>query len=176
MKIQCSSCRKEFKISDPKKLDEGRKTFTFRCLACGHKKLLAKEEGESWAAYLGRRSHRMAPARIRPAIEAVAFEPAVEKEAIVEAAVVDHISDRMGGPDVLAGDAPKRRSMFSGLTGKVALFMLLASLLPLSIYGVVMNYATVQRMEDETDQGGQQITAALANQVEEWTDKNLRIL
>jgi methyl-accepting chemotaxis protein len=66
--------------------------------------------------------------------------------------------------------------MFSGLTGKVVLFMLLVSLLPLSIYAVILNDATIQRMEDETDQIGQQVTDGLIGQVNEWTDKNLRVL
>jgi len=66
--------------------------------------------------------------------------------------------------------------MFSGLTGQVILFMLLVSLLPLSIYAVILNYATIQRMEDETDQIGQQVTDGLIGQVNEWTDKNLRVL
>ena len=66
--------------------------------------------------------------------------------------------------------------MFSGLTGQVILFMLLVSLLPLSIYAVILNYATIQRMEGETDQIGQQVTDGLIGQVNEWTDKNLRVL
>jgi len=176
MKIQCLNCKKEFKIADPKKLDEGHKTFAFKCLSCGHREVLTKEDGETWATHLGRRSHWTALPKITPGIEAVESVPAVKKETVVKTAVVDCISDTIGLPDVLAGDGPKRRSMLSGLTGKVALFMLLASLLPLSIYAVVMNYAAVQRMEGETDQGGQQITAALSNQIEEWIDKNLRIL
>jgi methyl-accepting chemotaxis protein len=73
-------------------------------------------------------------------------------------------------------EPPKRRFVFSGLTGKVALLMLLVSLLPLAIYAVVLNYATIQRTEDETDQIGQQTTSGLVGQVDEWADKNLRIL
>jgi methyl-accepting chemotaxis protein len=54
--------------------------------------------------------------------------------------------------------------------------MLLVSLLPLSIYAVILNHATIQRMENDTDQIGQQVTDGLVGQVNEWADKNLRVL
>jgi methyl-accepting chemotaxis protein len=156
---------------DPKKLDDSRKTVAFKCSECGHKQVLSRREDESWSQYLGHRSsHSTIPSRDAP--PPVQDQKAAGDEATPVATAGEPKPPMIARP----GEAPKRRSMFSGLTGKVVLFMLLVSLLPLSIYAVILNYATIQRMEDETDQIGQQVTDGLIGQVNEWTDKNLRVL
>ncbi|RPJ10414.1 MAG: HAMP domain-containing protein [Deltaproteobacteria bacterium] len=171
MKIQCSNCRREFKIVDPQKLDSSRKRIAFKCSECGNKQVLSKGEDESWSQYLDHRSSHS------PLLSRDVQTPVRDRKAAVdEAAPVAVAKERSSLLDALPGEAPKRRSMFSGLTGQVILFMLLVSLLPLSIYAVILNYATIQRMEDETDQIGQQVTDGLIGQVNEWTDKNLRVL
>jgi methyl-accepting chemotaxis protein len=176
MKVQCSKCQKEFKVKYPPQLDDSRKSIAFKCSGCGNKEVLEKGDNESWAQLLSQRSDSLAqptPYLSSPDV------PASDKDSsapVPETASAEPPSERPSHLDMLSEEAPKRRSMFSGLTGKVVLFMLLVSLLPLSIYAVILNHATIQRMEAETDQIGQQVTDSLVGQVNEWTDKNLRVL
>ncbi len=176
MNVRCSNCRKEFRIKDPQQLDPSRNSLAFKCSGCGKKEILHKDASESWPEYLGQRSEE----------PALALSPLASPEgplsgrdgiaAVDEPAPVNAVADAVSAMGTLPEDRPRKRSMFSGLTGKVVLFMLLVSLLPLSIYAVILNHATIQRMEAETDQIGQQVTDGLVGQVNEWTDKNLRVL
>jgi methyl-accepting chemotaxis protein len=176
MKVQCSNCQKEFRIMNPHKIDNSRKTIAFKCSVCGNKEVLCKDEDQSWPEYLACRSNLAFHANPRLSSHDVRISNPVF-EAEVDLSAQDNCKpNRLGRMDTLADGPKKRWSLFSGLTGKVLLFMLLVSLLPLSIYALVLNHTTIQRMEDETDQIGQQITNGLVGQVNEWTDKNLRVL
>ncbi|MCU0540033.1 MAG: HAMP domain-containing protein [Desulfobacterales bacterium] len=176
MKVTCIGCRKDFKIADPAKLNNTRHTITFTCPGCGKKEVLSKGEALTWSRFFELRALASEQETARPAsLKPPRMDPM--PEAVVDAPARPKAQASPPGPVEIPADAPpRRRSLFSGLTGKVVLFMLLVSLLPLSIYALVLNHATIQRMEAETDLIGQQITKGLAAQVDEWTDKNLRIL
>lgn len=184
MNIRCAKCGKDFKIVDPKTLSDDRNRIAFKCSACGHKEPLTKEPGQSWASFLAGRAiprnaggETAAPETRPQAAPPKAAPPSPKKpEAIAAAEKEETVSKIAAAVDLLPEETPRRRSAFSGLTGKVALFMLLVSLLPLSIYAVVIHFETVQRMESETDHTGRQIVSGLVAQVDEWVDKNLRIL
>lgn len=176
MVVQCSMCQKEFKIKHPPQLDDSRKSIAFKCSGCGNKEVLEKEDNESWAEHLSQRSEGSSWPPSYLSSQELAVTAKDSTAAFPEKAPADPAGDRPSPMDTPSEEAPKRRSMFSGLTGKVVLFMLLVSLLPLSIYAVILNHATIQRMEAETDQIGQQVTDGLVGQVNEWTDKNLRVL
>jgi methyl-accepting chemotaxis protein len=176
MKIPCSSCQQELKIVNPQKLEVSRKSIAFQCPGCGEKQVLRKGEKESWSHYLRHRSDpKPLPASGIPSrgVPITGGEPRV---AVDEPVAVSSTVDRRNWMDTVKGETPERRPMFAGLTGKVVLFMLLVGLLPLSIYAIILNRATIQRMENETDQMGQQVTEGLVGQVNEWMDKNLRVL
>ena len=182
MNIRCAHCGKEFKIVDPDKLSDARDTLAFKCSSCGHKETLSKEPGQSWSAYFAGRGLSRDAVREEAAAEKIRPAPKEEAPVAAKKPEVAAVERRQPSPppsvsmELLPEETPRSRSVFSGLTGRVALFMLLASLLPLSIYAVVIHFATVQRMEAETDQTGRQIVSGLAAQVDEWVDKNLRIL
>ncbi|MEJ5359405.1 MAG: cache domain-containing protein [Desulfobacterales bacterium] len=184
MNIRCAKCGKDFKIVDPHTLSGDRNRIAFKCSACGHKEPLTKEPGQSWASFFaGRAAPRHAAgetaapeAKPQAAAPKAAPLPPGKPEAPAAPGKEETVSRIAAATDLLAEETPRRRSAFSGLTGKVALFMLLASLLPLSIYAVVIHFETIQRMERETDHTGRQIVSGLAAQVDEWVDKNLRIL
>ncbi len=177
MNIRCAKCGKDFKIVDPGTLSDARDKIAFKCSACGYREPLIKKPGQSWASFLAGRALSPSAVGEVAAVEGKLKSPP-EATSLSPKKPQDPSLPKNAAPamDLLPEETPRRRSLLSGLTGKVALFMLLASLLPLSIYAVVIHFATMQRMEAETDHTGRQIVAGLAVQVDEWVDKNLRIL
>ncbi len=177
MNIRCTKCGKDFKIVDPETLSDARDKIAFKCSACGYKEPLTKKPGQSWASFFATRA--LGPSAVGE-VAAVERKPKAPPEAASlppkKPQLLDAPANVAAVEDLLPEETPRRRSAFSGLTGKVALFMLLASLLPLSIYAVVVHFETMQRMEAETDHTGRQIVSGLTAQVDEWVDKNLRIL
>jgi methyl-accepting chemotaxis protein len=63
-----------------------------------------------------------------------------------------------------------------GLTAKVIIMMLLVSLLPgIAYFGITFSQ-TNERIKDETNRAGLQVTEILTDEVNEWVDKNARVL
>jgi methyl-accepting chemotaxis protein len=69
----------------------------------------------------------------------------------------------------------KKRSGF-GLTAKVIMMMLLASLIPGAVYFVISFKQTDQYIKEGTNRSGSQVTQVLVENVDEWVDKNVRVL
>ncbi|MBM9603245.1 HAMP domain-containing protein [Desulfopila inferna] len=69
----------------------------------------------------------------------------------------------------------KKRSGF-GLTAKVILMMLLVSLIPGAIYFALSLNQTSTRIIAETNKTGELVSGLLASEVDEWIDKNVRVL
>ncbi len=63
-----------------------------------------------------------------------------------------------------------------GLTVKVILLMLVVSLVPGSIYFTLSSKSAHDRIISETNRTGTMVTSQLASQVDEWIDKNVRVL
>jgi methyl-accepting chemotaxis protein len=63
-----------------------------------------------------------------------------------------------------------------GLTAKVIIMMLLVSLLPGIAYFAITFSQTNERVKDETNRSGLQVTEILTDEVNEWVDKNVRVL
>ncbi len=76
------------------------------------------------------------------------------------------------GPD--AAEFHKRSGL--GLTSKVILLMLLVSLLPGGVYFALSFKQTKDRIVTETTGNGLKISGILAGEVDEWIDKNTRVL
>jgi methyl-accepting chemotaxis protein len=69
----------------------------------------------------------------------------------------------------------KKTSGF-GLTSKVIVMMLLVSLLPgLAYFGITFKQ-TSERIKDEANRSGMQVTGILTDEINEWVDKNIRVL
>lgn len=94
----------------------------------------------------------------------------LEKKAQVEEPVGE--STDVGG----SGSAEKEKKAGMGLTSKVILLMLLVGLLPGISYFALSFNQTNKQIVSETNKTGKTITTMLASQVDEWLDKNIRVL
>jgi methyl-accepting chemotaxis protein len=72
--------------------------------------------------------------------------------------------------------SPAQKRSGLGLTSKVIMLMLLVSLLPGIAYFAVTFNQTNERIRQETGRSGLQITEILTDEVNEWVDKNVRVL
>ena len=81
-------------------------------------------------------------------------------------------------PAPMAAAAMERRKKKSGmgLTTKVVLLMLLVSLVPGAVYFAISFQKNSERIYDDTNRYGEQITSSLTAEVNEWIDKNVRVL
>jgi len=163
MIVICEECGKKYKI-DPGKI-KGEQA-RFKCKACSH--IITVNKVES---------------RREP-------EPTVEPETM-DSPVADSTEspeetiDKSESPSqVVEPSAPpvtdridrrkKKRGM--GLTTKVILLMLLVSLLPGTIYFILSFQQANDRIVSDTTLMGIQTAGVLADEVDEWLDKNIRVL
>ena len=163
MIVICEECGKKYKI-DPGKI-KGEQA-RFKCKACSH--IITVDKVES---------------RREP-------EPTVEPETM-DSPVADSTQapeetiDKSGPPSqVVEPSAPpvtdridrRKKKAGMGLTTKVILLMLLVSLLPGTIYFILSFRQTNERIVSDTTQMGIQTAGVLADEVDEWLDKNIRVL
>ncbi len=72
-------------------------------------------------------------------------------------------------------DIADKKPMF-GLSGKVIIIMLLVSILPLGIFWSILYRESSAQVRKDTELLMAQTGEGLSNQVEEWVDKNVRVL
>lgn len=161
MIVFCEECGKRYRI-DPSKIKG--ESARMKCKACGHVITVKRPEPsqEPAAAPAG---ESQAPAPKPPKIAAA------EKKAAEEApAKAPETSTTEPAPG-------KRKGKFRfGLTAKVFLTMLLVSLVPLIILGGVAYQQADSQIHNDREQLAGAIADGLANHVDEWVDKNLRVL
>ena len=152
MEIQCSSCSKRYRI------DETRipgTTALVRCKSCGDTIRVEKATAKP---------PEPLPAEPPPAAvpddTPIAGKPTPPPKEEVRGAVVSQ------GPT---------RVTF-GLTAKLILIMLIVSLLPLGLYAWISFKQTEETSQSETAALMSQTADGLGSQVEEWIDKNVRVL
>lgn len=167
MIVSCEECGKKYQI-DPAiiKGDEAK----FECKICKNlvivQKPAATEEAivkdeSTTAAAASAESESLDDLDIDPladlGIEDIESQAApVESQKIVDTPVVD-------------------KPRF-GLTAKVIIQMLIVSLLPLLVYWGINFKQTNDRIRQDSQRLGNQITSGLASHVDEWIDKNVRVL
>jgi methyl-accepting chemotaxis protein len=159
MIVICEECGKKYKI-DPAKI-KGEQA-RFKCKACSHIITVKKQE----------------PVEMPDPI----LEP------VDESAPVNDESENMEGyqgsmqamapaqPSVAERVERRKKKKGMGLTTKVILLMLLVSLVPGAIYFAISFKQTNDRIVNDTTRFGTQIANALAEEVNEWIDKNVRVL
>ena len=160
MIVICEKCGLKYKI-DPTKIKSKRARFT--CKGCDEVIILDKEE--------------LIQDNEIAALEDSLFSstPTGEKlESTPETEELDD-PDQNTSTEEAMQSIPRERSGL-GLTGKVVLLMLLVSLLPGAIYFGLSFQQTNQRIKDDSNNYGLQISDILAKEVDEWVDKNTRIL
>jgi methyl-accepting chemotaxis protein len=163
MIVICEECGKKYKI-DPGKI-KGEQA-RFKCKACSHIITVNKME------------NRREP---EPAVELEpADSPVVESSGGQEDTLDKSVppSQFVGPSAPAATDRVDRRKKKTGmgLTTKVILLMLLVSLLPGLIYFALSFQQTGDRIVSDTTQMGNQTAGVLADEVDEWLDKNIRVL
>jgi methyl-accepting chemotaxis protein len=161
MIVFCEECGKRYRI-DPAKIKG--ESARLKCKACGHVITVKRQEPPQEAkASPGAESQASPPKspEITPAEKAAGPETA-QKE--------PERPEREPAPK-------KRKGKFRfGLTAKVFLTMLLVSLVPLIVLGVVAYQQADTQIHVDREQLAGAIAEGLANHVDEWVDKNLRVL
>jgi methyl-accepting chemotaxis protein len=156
MIVICQSCGRKYKI-DPDKIKGERARFT--CKGCSAMVTVDKAALEEEAL----------DEDLLMSSPAVRQTTTAEKK---ETAVVAPPASSEAGSDPTTSKAKSR----SGLTAKVILLMLLVGIVPGSIYFALSFRQTNRRILTETQNHGMQISSILASEVDEWIDKNVRVL
>ena len=81
-----------------------------------------------------------------------------------------------GSTDVVAPPASTKKRSGMGLTSKVIFLMLLVSLVPGAAYFAISFNQISEQILDDSNKTGRTVTRMLASEVDEWIDKNVRVL
>lgn len=76
----------------------------------------------------------------------------------------------------MASPRPAKEKRRFGLVLRIVSVMLFVALVPLFGFGIFSLMTTSQRIENDVENLGREITNGLASHVEEWIDKNVRVL
>ncbi|MBL0714267.1 MAG: zinc-ribbon domain-containing protein [Desulfosarcina sp.] len=170
MIVICEECGKKYRI-DPAKI-KGKKA-RFKCRSCSH--MITVEKQEPIGEAIADTGSVVTPATPAATPELPADHPQGEPETAT--------TESTAGPSVEPASSPKseridtrKKKSGMGLTLKVVLLMLVVSLLPGGIYFALSFKQTNDRILNDNDRFGKQITSALATEVEGWVDKNIRVL
>lgn len=162
MIVTCGDCGQKYKL-DPEKITGEQARFT--CKSCSatvtvnKQKSPAEESGGLDDSTLSELRQENDPRDMGEDMGEAAVEPAVQ-EPVSQTSVDQEFAKRKG----------------LGLTFKVIMMMLLVSLLPLAIYFGLSFKDTSEHIFAETKNSGIRTSEILAGQVDEWVDKNTRVL
>ena len=167
MIVICEECGKKYRI-DPEKI-KGAKA-RFKCRACSN--LITVEKPAIVGASPGVENDDPPAGGISPSPSSSTQDDPASSDA-------EHETPSAAAP--VAPVKPARtetRKVKSGmgLTYKVVLLMLVVSLIPGAIYFALSFKQTHDRIVYDNERFGKQITRALTTEVEEWIDKNIRVL
>jgi methyl-accepting chemotaxis protein len=151
--IICNQCGKKYRIDETRIKGE---TAKFRCKGC--QKILVVTRPDKASA----RSDQPEPVSLESILSTPikAAPKATEKDVRVEALPV----------------AAEGRRIRFGLAAKVIVIMLVVSLLPLGLFWGIIFKESSDRVRKDTELLMAQIAEGLGNQVDEWIDKNVRVL
>ena len=158
MKIQCENCGKKYKI------DEGKikgQSVKLRCRACENIMVVEK--------------------------------PALQDEDLVDFGSIEasQANDRPDADSVMPNEGRPAETIHSGLGAetesapkkirfglffKIIILMLVVSLFPLGVYWAITSKKSSDRVRESTEILMAQTALGLGNQVDEWIDKNVRVL
>jgi methyl-accepting chemotaxis protein len=163
MIVICEECGKKYKI-DPAKIKG--ELARFKCKACSHIITVNKQESVAKPE-----STPEAVIEDRPAAEDTGPKETTDASSAPTASTSEPMA-----PSVSDRVERRKKKAGMGLTTKVILLMLVVSLLPGAIYFVLSFKQTNDRIISDTTRFSEQITDALADEVTEWIDKNVRVL
>ena len=158
MRIECENCGKKYRI------DEGKikgQSVKLRCRAC--KNIMVVEKPE-------------------PKAEDLVDFGSIAASQQEDRQDADSVTSKEGKPaeTTSAGlgaeteSAPKKIRF--GLFFKIIILMLVVSLFPLGVYWAITSQKASDRVRESTENLMAQTALGLSNQVDEWVDKNVRVL
>ena len=152
MDLSCENCGKKYKIDENKLV---KPVTRLKCRQCGEIISIAKpEEAVSVSS---------PPAPPEPPQSPPAPSPEPEKES--------------PAPDTAKVEKVKKsEGIRFGLVTKVILVMLFVSLVPFGLFLTMTFNQARQRLQEDTEALMAQTAEGLGSQVDEWVDKNLRVL
>ncbi len=160
MIVFCEECGKRYRI-DPGKIKGEKARLT--CKSCGHVITIVRPEPEAAQA-------AAPPPEEKPKAQEIPATVEMSRESLRG---IDETPEP--GREASFPSRRKRRFRF-GITAKVFFTMLLVSLVPLIILGGVAYQQAESRIRSDREQLVGAIAEGLANHVDEWFDKNLRVM
>ena len=156
--ITCENCGESYRVDETKMRSESAK---LKCRKCDTLMMVSKSKSQN-QEIPDPLPRRRAQVNTRPSVAEKSSAPR-SRPAQSEAA----------GGEALSFESKKVRF---GLAIKLVILMLFVSLVPLAVFwGVTFKEGTKQ-VEADTELLMSQITEGLGNQIEEWLDKNARVL
>lgn len=153
MIIICEECGKKYRI-DPDKI-KGREV-KFQCNACGHQMIVHKPEDSS-----------SVPEQKDTSISSTTSDSKVEQS----------IENKQTALPEENGAEFRRSTKFRfGLTAKLFTMLIIVSLVPLTMFWGITFKKTKGLIQTGTERHIDQISIDIAKHVDEWLDKNLRVL
>jgi methyl-accepting chemotaxis protein len=156
--ITCPNCGRSHRVDETRISGQAAK---LRCQGCSQ---LIRVDKPSTADYTFAPPGPTAADLEQPQ---VLSSPAPDPPAPAESAETPPLETASGA------DSPAMRF---GLTGRTILLMLLVSLLPLLLFGLITRRQTVDQIQTSTEELMAQTAAGLSAEVDQWVDKNLRAL
>ncbi len=168
--ITCDACSKRYRIDETRMKSA---TARVRCKACGHTIHVSRPPAA-------------APTALPLAADAPPAAPADAADLMAAAGIGDYLDAALPTPpaaedgspaDVAAAPAliPPQKVRF-GLFGKTLLVMLLISLLPFGIFGLLTFKETSDRIRGDSESLMAQTAKGLGDQVDAWINANLGVL
>ena len=159
IEVACSACGKRYRIDEGKMKGEAAR---LKCRACGNVITVRKADAAAEPRPAPPPPEPSPPTPPRPPDTGPAEEvPPVREETVS----VDDISSPDEGPRIRFG-----------LASRVIALMLAVSLIPLGVFWVINFMESSDRVRQSTEVLMAQIAQGLGSQVDEWIDKNVRVI
>lgn len=158
----CEECGKQYRI-DPEKIP-GEKT-KFKCKACGHMVTAHKPASVPETPMPDDTSVPSSPQELKPE------EPSEKPLTPPPSPKAEKVVKEKKRPEI---KRPKKIRF--GLTAKLFCMMIIVSLVPLAMFWGINLKQTKDRMRIDIKRNTNQVSISIARHVDEWLDKNVRIL
>ncbi len=158
----CDECGKKYRI-DPEKIP-GEKT-TFKCKACGH--MITAHKPPS-----------VPETPISEDPSAISIPKPLETEALQEKtdSPPPSLKSEKVVKEKIRPDSPRPKKLRFGLTARLFSMMIIVSLVPLAMFWGIYLKLTEDQMRVDTQIKTNQVSILTAKHLDEWLDKNVRIL
>jgi len=160
MIISCEECGKRYRI-DPTKISK--KDIKFKCKSCDHLIIAHKPPPLIATKKPDKTPFVSSPRESKPerAVEEKMPKPPKKKEVV---------------PIKKSPEYTRPTKFRFGLTAKLFVMMITVSLVPLVMFWYITFNKTPDQIREDTKRNANQLSLGIAKHVDEWLDKNVRIL